>query len=70
MATELRVWCNSSASSKVVVAVVFRRGRLLAAIQDPDSIERVLRAMRLPFEAPELAAARAPPDGGGGWFGA
>ena len=51
--------------------------RLLAAIKDPDSIERVLRAMnaryrarRLPFEAPELAVARAPPDGGGGWFGA
>jgi hypothetical protein len=51
--------------------------RLLAAIQDPDSIERVLRAMnaryrarRLPFEAPELAVARAPPDGGGDWLGA
>ena len=41
--------------------------RLLAAIQDPDSIERVLRAMGLPFEAPELAVARAPPDGGVGW---
>jgi hypothetical protein len=40
--------------------------RLLAAIKDPDSIERVLRAMGLPFEAPELAVARAPPDGGGG----
>ena len=43
--------------------------RLLAAIKDPDSIERVLRAMnaryrvrRLPFEAPELAVARAPPE--------
>lgn len=35
-------------------------GRLLAAIQDPSSIERVLRAMVLPFEAPELAAVRAP----------
>ena len=51
--------------------------RLLAAIQDPDSIERVLRAMnaryrarRLPVEAPELAVARAPPDGGGCWLGA
>ncbi|MCP4243620.1 MAG: hypothetical protein GY772_23960 [bacterium] len=44
--------------------------RLLAAIQDPDSIERVLRAMGLPFEAPQLAVARAPPDGGGGWLGA
>jgi hypothetical protein len=44
--------------------------RLLAAIQDPSSIERVLRAMGLPFEAPELAVARAPPDGGGGWLGA
>ena len=28
------------------------------------------RARRLPFEAPELAAAWAPPDGGGGWLGA
>jgi hypothetical protein len=36
--------------------------RLLAAIQDPDSIERVLRAMGLPFEVPELAPARAPPE--------
>tara|TARA_R110002073_G_scaffold69252_1_gene171856 strand:- start:175 stop:435 length:261 start_codon:yes stop_codon:yes gene_type:complete len=44
--------------------------RLLAAIQDPDSIERVLRAMGLPFDAPELAVARAPPHGGGGWLGA
>jgi hypothetical protein len=44
--------------------------RLLAAIKGPDSIERVLRAMGLPFEAPELAVARAPPDGGGGWLGA
>jgi len=44
--------------------------RLLAAIQDPSSIERVLRAMGLPFEAPELAVARAPPDGGGSWLGA
>ncbi len=50
---------------------------LLAAIQDPDAIERVLRAMnaryrarRLPFDVPELAVARAPPDGGGGWLGA
>jgi hypothetical protein len=51
--------------------------RLLAAIKDPEAIERVLRAMnaryrarRLPFEAPELAVARAPPDGGVGWLGA
>ena len=44
--------------------------RLLAAIQDPSSIERVLRAMGLPFDVPELAVARAPPDGGGGWLGA
>jgi hypothetical protein len=36
--------------------------RLLAAIQDPDSIERVLRAMGLPWQAPELAVARAPPE--------
>jgi hypothetical protein len=33
--------------------------RLLAAIQDPDSIERVLRAMGLPGQAPQLAVARA-----------
>ena len=44
--------------------------RLLAAIKDPDSIERVLRAVGLPFDVPELAVARAPPDGGGGWLGA
>jgi len=43
--------------------------RLLAAIQDPDSIERVLRAIGarcrargLPWQAPELAVARAPPE--------
>jgi hypothetical protein len=34
----------------------------LAAIQDPDSIERVLRAMGLPWQAPQLAVARAPPE--------
>jgi hypothetical protein len=44
--------------------------RLLAAIQDPDSIERVLRAMGLPWQAPELAVARAPPEVEGGWLGA
>ncbi|MGK0261924.1 MAG: hypothetical protein ACI8UD_000561 [Planctomycetota bacterium] len=37
--------------------------RLLAAIQDPDSIERVLRAMGLSNDMPELAPARAPPSG-------
>ena len=37
--------------------------RLLAAIQDPDSIERVLRAMGQSFEVPELIPARAPPGG-------
>jgi hypothetical protein len=36
--------------------------RLLAAIQDPDSIERVLRAMGLPWQAPQLAVARVPPE--------
>ncbi len=35
--------------------------RLLAAIHDPASIERVLRAMGLPTVAPALAAARSPP---------
>ena len=44
--------------------------RLLAAIQDPQSIEKVLRAMKLPFHAPELAQARAPPQEGGVWWGA
>ena len=51
--------------------------RLLAAIQAPDSIELRQSAMnardrarRLPFEAPELAAARVRPDGGGDWLGA
>jgi len=50
---------------------------LLAAIQDPDSISRVLRAIGarcrargLPCDAPELAEARAPPGGQQGWFGA
>lgn len=43
--------------------------RLLAAIQDPDSIECVLRAMGLPSVPPEMAPARAPP-GAQGWFGA
>jgi hypothetical protein len=37
--------------------------RLLAAIQDPDSSERVLRAMGLSFDVSELAPARAPPGG-------
>ena len=39
---------------------------MLAAIQDPDSIERVLRAMGKPREAKELAVARAPPEDQGG----
>jgi len=33
--------------------------RLLAAIQDPLSIEKVLRAMKLPFHVPELAVSYA-----------
>ena len=44
--------------------------RLLAAIQAPDSIERVLSAMGLPSEVPKLAPARAPPGGEQEWFGA
>ena len=43
------------------------RRRLLAAVTAPESIERVLRAMGLPCEAPELAAARAPPGGDAEW---
>ncbi|MCK5943259.1 MAG: hypothetical protein KAI24_14865 [Planctomycetes bacterium] len=37
--------------------------RLLAAITAPRSIERVLRAMGLPHEPPEVAAARGPAGG-------
>ncbi len=44
--------------------------RLLSAIQDPLSIEQVLRAMGLSCDAPELARARAPPGDEQGWFGA
>ncbi|MGK0154563.1 MAG: hypothetical protein ACI9SE_001516 [Neolewinella sp.] len=44
--------------------------RLLAAIQNPLSIEKVLRAMKLPFHAPELAPARAPPAEERTWWGA
>ena len=44
--------------------------RLLSAIQDPLSIEKVLRAMGLSCDAPELARARAPPGDEQGWFGA
>ncbi len=43
--------------------------RLLAAIHDPASIERVLRSMGLPHEAPEVAPARGPP-GDAEWWGA
>jgi hypothetical protein len=35
--------------------------RLLAAIHDPDSIQKVLGAMGLSAEVPVPAAARAPP---------
>jgi len=38
--------------------------RLLAAIHDPDSIQRVLAAMGLPPNAPQMAAARSPTTGG------
>ena len=44
------------------------RRKLLAAIHDPASIARVLGAMGLCSEVPELAPARGPP--GGGWWGA
>ena len=40
-----------------------RKRRVMTAIQGPDSIERVLRAMGLSFDVPELAPARAPPGG-------
>ena len=35
--------------------------RLLAAIQDPESIRRVLESLGLSAEVPALAAARSPP---------
>ena len=38
------------------------RRRLLAAIHDPGSIQRVLAALGLSGEVPELAPARGPPD--------
>ncbi len=46
------------------------RGRrtVLAAIHDPDSIRRVLGAMGLQADVPELAPARGPPEEG--WWGA
>ena len=40
--------------------------RLLALVPR----QRVLLAMGLPFDVPELAVARAPPEGGVGWLGA
>ena len=43
--------------------------RLLAAIHDSASIEKVLRAMELPHEAPVLAPARAPSGAEGDWWG-
>jgi len=43
------------------------RRRLLAAIHDPESIRRVLVAMRLPTEVPVLAAPRGPPAGEAGF---
>ena len=43
--------------------------RLLTATTAPESIEKVLRAMGLPHEAPEVAPARAPP-GDAEWWGA
>ncbi len=39
------------------------RRKVLAAIHDPGSIRRVLEALGLPAEAPELAPARGPPGG-------
>ena len=43
------------------------RRKVLAAIHDPDSIRRVLEALGLPSEAPELAPARGPPGGEECW---
>ncbi len=37
------------------------RRRLLTASQEPAAIRKVLAAMRLSADAPELAAARSPP---------
>ena len=44
-----------------------RRNKLL---QDPLSIEKVLRAMGLSCDAQELAPTRAPPGGEQGWLSA
>ena len=44
--------------------------RLLAAITKPESIARVLQAMGLSATVPMVAAARAPPGGEAGWYGA
>ncbi len=43
------------------------RRRVLAAIHDPDSIRRVLEALGLSAEVPELAQARGPPGEEWGW---
>ena len=40
--------------------------RVLAAIHDPDSVRKVLGALGLSADVPELAACRAPPGGGAG----
>ena len=45
------------------------RRKVLAAIHDPDSIARVLGALGLGSEVPELAPARGPP-GEEEWWGA
>ena len=44
------------------------RRKVLAAIHDPDSIRRVLEALGLSSDVPELAPARGPP--GAEWWGA
>ena len=43
------------------------RRKVLAAICDADSIAKVLGAMGLSSEVPELTPARGPPGDGGWW---
>ena len=43
------------------------RRKVLAAIHDPDSIRRVLGALGISSEVPELAPVRGPPGGGDLW---
>jgi hypothetical protein len=64
---ELAVVCSGR---NFGLAVVDRAWRRSAVGRLPAAMNARYRARRLPWEAPELVVARAPPDGGGGWLGA